>query len=224
MKKKKAGAQPATFKNNPFKTLKGIAPPQATVPKAPPRVQPAQASSPEEDDELFRRAVSGARKIADEEAPFSEKPAMKQAEPMAAAVLPEDSNLFLQAMKTIGTNIKVPAPAPDEEDREHRSSSSRMKQLKRGTIRISSELDLHGYLKDEALTRLAHFIASAFSSGQQAVLVITGKGINSPEGPVLQGAVAEWLHSKGRAMAAEFSPAPRNLGGSGAFVVFLKKR
>ncbi len=99
-----------------------------------------------------------------------------------------------------------------------------MRQLKRGTVRISQELDLHGYLKDEALVRLEQFIADARSRGQQAVLVITGKGINSPEGPVLQGAVAAWLRNKGKGLIAEFSSAPRELGGSGAFVVFLKKK
>lgn len=99
-----------------------------------------------------------------------------------------------------------------------------MRQLKRGTIRISQELDLHGFLKDEALVRLEQFVTATCSGGQQAVLVITGKGINSPEGPVLQGAVAEWLRKKGKGLVAEFSPAPRELGGSGAFVVFLKNK
>jgi DNA-nicking Smr family endonuclease len=97
-----------------------------------------------------------------------------------------------------------------------------MKLLKRGTIRISEELDLHGYLKDEALQRLEHFITGALHRGRKAVLVITGKGINSPEGPVLQGAVADWLRDKGRAMVAEFEKAPRDKGGSGAVVVFLR--
>ena len=97
-----------------------------------------------------------------------------------------------------------------------------MRQLKRGTIKITEELDLHGFMKDEALVRLDHFIASAFGRGQKAVLVITGKGINSPEGPVLQGAVAAWLREKGKGLVAEFAPAPRDRGGSGAFVVFLR--
>ena len=56
------------------------------------------------------------------------------------------------------------------------------------------------------------------------MLVITGKGINSAEGPVLQGAVADWLREKGRGLVAEFAPAPRDKGGSGAFVVFLKNK
>jgi DNA-nicking Smr family endonuclease len=56
------------------------------------------------------------------------------------------------------------------------------------------------------------------------VLVITGKGINSPEGPVLQRVVAEWLRKEGKGTVAEFAPAPREMGGSGAFVVFLRKQ
>ena len=105
-----------------------------------------------------------------------------------------------------------------------RSAVGRMRQLKRGAIRIREELDLHGEIRDAALVKLEHFIAGAFHRGQKAVLVITGKGINSPEGPVLQGAVAAWLRGKGKGMVAEFAPAPRDLGGSGAFVVFLKVR
>ena len=44
----------------------------------------------------------------------------------------------------------------------------------------------------------------------------------SAEGPVLQGAVSHWLSERGKGMVAEFAPAPREKGGSGAFVVFLK--
>ncbi|HSC70120.1 MAG TPA: Smr/MutS family protein, partial [Candidatus Methylomirabilis sp.] len=55
-------------------------------------------------------------------------------------------------------------------------------------------------------------------------LVITGKGLNSPAEPVLQGAVAGWLRDKGKGMVAEFAPAPRQMGGSGAYVVFLKEK
>jgi DNA-nicking Smr family endonuclease len=224
MKKKKPNEQfPADFKNNPFKSLKGFTPPPATPDKkaALPR---KKEEKPEDESALFFRAVSGARKIEEDEAPISDSvPQGAQAKPSHEP--PEDNQLFLQAMQKIGTTIKDIRP-PDAElhDPERRSSSSRVKQLKRGTIRISAELDLHGFLKDEALSRLEHFIAVAYGRGQQAVLVITGKGINSPEGPVLQGAVSSWLSGKGKGMVVEFAPAPRDRGGSGAFVVFLKKK
>jgi DNA-nicking Smr family endonuclease len=53
-------------------------------------------------------------------------------------------------------------------------------------------------------------------------LVITGKGLNSPGEPVLQQVVAGWLRDAGRELVVEFSPAPREMGGNGAFVVFLR--
>jgi DNA-nicking Smr family endonuclease len=125
-------------------------------------------------------------------------------------------------MEKIGTS--VPEKAREEELPRHQPPSNRMRQLKRGVIHIQQELDLHGLIKDEALTSLERFIVEAFRRGLQTVLVITGKGINSPEGPVLQGAVSSWLGESGKGKVAEFAPAPREMGGSGAFVVFLKSR
>ena len=128
-------------------------------------------------------------------------------------------------MQKMGSTLRLPQTETElDETAARQSSSSRMKQLKRGAIRISAELDLHGCLRDEALVKLRQFLAAAHGRGQKAVLVITGKGINSAEGPVLQGAVADWLRENGKGLVAEFAPAPRDKGGSGAFVVFLKNR
>jgi DNA-nicking Smr family endonuclease len=210
---------PADFKNNPFKPLKGFTPkPGPAGTKTP----PPPAHDPGEDDEasLFLRAAAGARRIG--RAPTSEAPVKQRgAEKSGAWGAEEDQQLFLQAVQKIGATGRNVLPEPDDED-ERRSSMGRMRQLKRGTIRIREELDLHGEIREVALVKLEHFIAGAFGRGQKAVLVITGKGINSPDGPVLQGAVAAWLRANGKGTVAEFAPAPRDLGGSGAFVVFLK--
>ncbi|MEK6742739.1 MAG: Smr/MutS family protein [Nitrospirota bacterium] len=211
------------FQNTPFKALKGIAP-KASVPPAPPTAP--KASSSEElvdDDELFLRSMSGTRRIdpAGEQEPVPLSPVKAVPQPGDEE---DNRELFLRAMGALTTaTFRPEAPEPDETE-PTRSPSSRMRQLKRGTIRIGDELDLHGFLKDEALKRLEHFIAGAYARGLQAVLVITGKGINSPEGPVLPGAAAAWLREKGKAMIAESHPAPRDKGGSGAIVIFLRKR
>jgi DNA-nicking Smr family endonuclease len=227
MKKKKSKpseqAPPADFKNNPFKSLKGVVTTHELAQKKPAMKREEKVLSAEDDAALFLRAMEGARKLEHAPGPPA-SPAHPKAVAPAGVRREEDEDLFLQAMQKIGANFRDAAPEPEAEDPEHRSQTSRMRQLKRGTIRISQELDLHGYLKDEALTRLEHFVANAFDLGQSAVLVITGKGINSPEGPVLQGAVATWLREKGKGMVVEFAPAPRDKGGSGAFVVFLKKK
>jgi len=91
-------------------------------------------------------------------------------------------------------------------------------------IRISEELDLHGSLKDEALRRLEQFITSASARGLEAVPRDHGKGPQFAEGPVLPAAVDAWLRDRGKSMVAEFHAAPRDKGGSGAVVVFLKRR
>lgn len=224
MKKKKLDEQSRPdFRNNPFKSLKGFVPPAHTPDKKKAAPPPKNAGQSEDDSELFLRAATGARRFEEDAFPAVEATARKKpvaADPLAA----NDDQLFLLAMKKIGTAVREDRPDDEIPGEQRRSSSSRMKQLKRGTIRISGELDLHGLLRDEAIARLGRFIAEAHSRGREAVLVITGKGINSPEGPVLQGAAAEWLRGRGKAMIAEFSPAPRDKGGSGAFVVFLRKK
>jgi DNA-nicking Smr family endonuclease len=222
-KRKPADHQPADFKPTPFKSLKGFSPRRAESEQ---KARPGRRKEEKEEDaqELFLQAVAGARKIQDDDALAAEPVGKKT--PAGKRPLPaQEAQLFLQAMRKIGTSIREVRQSDEEEvERGHRSPGSRMRRLKRGAIRISRELDLHGFLRDEALVQLARFITDAFNRGLEAVLVITGKGYNSPEGPVLRGAVAEWLMHRGKSMVAEFSSAPHDKGGSGAFVVFLKKK
>jgi DNA-nicking Smr family endonuclease len=213
------------FKNKPFKNLKGLVP-STTLPVkkvSTYNVRKKAHGSDEDDASLFLRAAEGTKKFGNE-ADEHYGPVARQGPKKTTVHAPEDSRLFLTAMQKIGTNFRDTLPERELEEVDRRTPTSRMRQMKRGTIRISRELDLHGFLRHEALMRLEQFVSATYSGGHQAVLVITGKGINSPEGPVLQGAVEEWLGKKGRALVAEFSPAPRALGGSGAFVVFLKKK
>jgi DNA-nicking Smr family endonuclease len=210
------------FQNSPFKALKGVIGKTSPLPAA---AQRASLHDDHEDDAgLFLRSVNGATRITadddEEPGPLTPSAAMEKRVDDEA----HGRALFLQAMGMIGTAVRRDGTTGPAEEAPIRSSPNRMRQLKRGNIRISEELDLHGYLKDDALRRLGHFITSAYARGLQAVLVITGKGLNSPDGPVLPGAVAAWLREQGKNMVAEVHAAPRDKGGSGAIVVFLKKR
>ena len=226
-KKSKNEQAPRAFKNNAFHALKGVAVRPSTRAKGAPLT--AIPDEQADDADLFARSVRGARPIVRDEEEAS-KPAPRSEAAATARTAPDDDNesgLFLKAMTAIGAATVRQRNADDEEpagDTLHRSPSSRLRQLKKGTIRIVQELDLHGSLREEALRRLQHFISGAHARGDQAVLVITGKGINSPDGPVLQGAVSEWLRGPGKELVAEFALAPRDKGGSGAFVVFLRSR
>jgi DNA-nicking Smr family endonuclease len=220
-KRKNRESPPPDFRNHPFKDLKKVA---AKLPAA--RAKAASAVSIPHDHgderELFERAVAGVKRIGSSGRSGPEEkdhyPKVTTSPSPPAGII--DKKIFLDAMQKLGAVMPVP---PDEEgDVQARSQTSRMRQLKRGTIRISEELDLHGCLKDEALRLLAAFITGSSKRGRKAVLVITGKGLNSPDGPVLQGAVDIWLRKTGKELVAEVTQAPRDKGGSGAFVVFLK--
>jgi DNA-nicking Smr family endonuclease len=211
------------FAHSPFRSLKGMKTVTGEPPKAKPAVvQPPPAPPDLDDAELFLRSVAGVRRLLPQEPP---RHATRQ-EAVPSQQLPkgddEGQQLFLRAVDKL--DLVFHDELPDDVVPLHPQPSNRMRQLKRGAIRIDFELDLHGLTRDEAVQSLGQFISGAYNRGQKAVLVITGKGNNSPGEPVLLGAVAAWLREGGKAMVAEFSPAPKQLGGSGAFVVFLRDK
>ncbi len=224
MKKKKGSDIKAKeFAAKPFTSLKGFQAEagelkggKSSAPQSPP------PSPPQTDDAvLFLRAMAGVKRMRPVQGAGKEQ---KEAESPARRVDDEERRIFLREVEKMKLDVKFRDELPDDVRPLRPAASNRMRELRRGAIRVSLELDLHGLTKDEALTGLEHFVTGAYNRGQKAVLVITGKGNNSPDEPVLQGAVSGWLRDRGKGMVAEFAPAPRQLGGAGAFVVFLKEK
>jgi DNA-nicking Smr family endonuclease len=219
-KDKKPGQKQKEFASRPFGSLKGV----RTERQAEPRAVPAPSAKPElsaGDADLFYRAVEGVKRL--HPAPVPEKSG-KPSPQRASRLDEEERAVFLRALENLKLDVSFRDELPEEESPAKPLPMNRLRQVKRGALRIDFQLDLHGLTRDEALQSLATFITGAYNRGQKAVLVITGKGNRSPGEPVLQGAVSSWLREKGKGMVAEFAPAPRELGGSGAFVVFLKEK
>jgi DNA-nicking Smr family endonuclease len=185
--------------------------------------------SDEQGADLFLQAMAGARRLHDTPWSTGKQTAsakMKsESQPTTrVAISPDEAvaaELFKQEIGRLKLEVKFAEQIPDEDELKP-LSGNRLKQLKRGIIRVDHQLDLHGLTRDEALAELPRFLRSARHKGQAAALVITGKGYNSPAEPVLQQAVAAWLRDAGREYVVEYAPAPREMGGSGAFVVFLR--
>ena len=94
--------------------------------------------------------------------------------------------------------------------------------IKRGEMAVDVRLDLHGLTQEAAHRALARFIATAATDGARLALVITGKG-RGGEG-VLRAAVPRWLAEPAmRARILAVTPAPPQLGGSGALCVLLRR-
>lgn len=81
---------------------------------------------------------------------------------------------------------------------------------------IDDELDLHGMTTDEALVAIEVFLNQAHRNEYKHVRIITGKGINSPDGiSVLRPVAEQWLHEQ----QYGFVTAKSTEGGEGALVV-----
>lgn len=224
MKKEKQKPKEKEFSATPFKALKGAsldlrATPAAPAPAQKKEEKPGKTVRELSDEMLFFEAVAGVKRLSGS-TPAKEVKAVQAAKVQREE---EDQAAFLKALEALRLDVRfsdqlaeepVPRPAP----------VNRLRQVRRGGIRIDLQLDLHGLTKDEALENLDRFVKGAYNRGQKGVLVITGKGNNSAGEPVLKVAVANWLRESGKGMVAEFVQAPNDMGGSGAFVVFLKEK
>lgn len=218
--------KPREFGSKPFSTLRGFhaeSPQKREEPKK--SAPPPPVAPPEPDDaSLFFRAVSDVKPLHPRRKPAAgaAKKAVPE-QPPPAALDEAERREFFAALKMLKLDVTFRDGVSTAAGAPRALPVNRLRELKRGTIRIVRELDLHGLTREEALVELARFVSTAHRQGEKALLVITGKGNNSPGEPVLQGAVVGWLREKGKAMVAEFAPAPRDLGGSGAIVVFLRR-
>lgn len=234
MTKKKAKPQkPAepVFSVTPFSALKGLAVAEPTKPE--PAAKPPKAPAIRQEstaDDLFRQAMAGVRPLEGQPQPKQKKSAATPSRPRSDAskntpALPRDEVIgrraFLQELDKLKLDVRFEDRLP-EDDELRPLAGNRLRQVKRGIIRLDRQLDLHGLTREEALEALPAFLASARQAAEKAVLVITGQGLHSVDGPVLQQAVAGWLRDQGRGLVLEYAPAPRELGGGGALVVFLR--
>lgn len=210
--------------NNPFGLLKGFAVsagrPPALVPDKSPADESLSAAAEEVDFDAqmerfgVQRLNSGAfTEDHDRGVPSVEIETDRQ---------DGDQDLFLSAMK----NLNVPfADHLDSDKPSPPGAPRRMKQLRRGTLVPEATLDLHGAVRQEVEVKMNSFIANARYHGWQVLLVITGKGLHSPEGEgVLRSAVEEYLQRGKSDLVAEWGRAPRRYGGDGAVVLFLRRQ
>lgn len=133
-----------------------------------------------------------------------------------------EEELFLSAMTTLNVNFKDDIP---DGQSQHKASPRRMKQLKQGRIKPQATLDLHGCKRQEVVPRLRNYLQNAHHQGWEILLVVTGKGLHSEDGePVLRTAAEEFLSRESPHQIVEWGRAPKEYGGDGALILFLKKK
>ena len=172
----------------------------------------------DDDDNLFRRAMSDAKPLKAEQRaddPLKKpKPRARFSRADKRAVLEESLHADLDTLEHDNADYL----------RFHRASVGRrtMRKLARGNIAVQDEIDLHGLTQGEAREYLHDFINRCASSGKTCVRVVHGKGLGSGHrGPVLKISVNRWLRRWDPVLA--FVSTPQVDGGTGAVYVLLRK-
>jgi DNA-nicking Smr family endonuclease len=100
------------------------------------------------------------------------------------------------------------------------------RKLKAGSLSIEAHLDLHGQTLDQAKVSFLDFMRQTYLKGMRCVLVIPGRGKNSPLGMgILRQGVQTWLtRDPVKRIVLAFCTAQPRHGGAGALYVLLRKR
>jgi len=216
------------FQHSPFKALKGVAVAEDKPPVNKRAAVPDAAAAPvaEDDAAAFEREMTllgvdrrttGGRER--ENAP-PEVEAATETEQAAPEL--SDEELFLASLGQMDSRFRDEFSLPGEVD--DAAAPRRMRQLRQGKRSPEARLDLHGLNRQEARDKVRFFLEDAVFHGFKTVLIITGRGKGSAEGPVLRNFMEGYLSREARAWVVEWGRAPARYGGEGALVVFLKGR
>jgi DNA-nicking Smr family endonuclease len=207
------------FASNPFSSLKGFS--ASAKPEKKPVVEPVKAKpiygSFAEEMELL-----GVECLDDNWEPQEDLVAEK------VDVVPEkepelsDGDLFLTAIGEL--NVRFEDQFSGDEETAV-AQPRRLRQLRKGKVVPEQSLDLHGMQRGEVAAKLKSFIANARHHQYGVLLVITGKGLHSEDGKaVLRDEAERFLEQEGRTDIVEWGRAPKNYGGDGALVLFLRQQ
>jgi len=99
------------------------------------------------------------------------------------------------------------------------------RRLKAGSYSPEAHLDLHGMTSDTAYLALVEFIRENYFAGKRCLLVIPGRGKNSPLGRgILREHMKEWItRDPLKRVVLAFSTAQPRHGGAGAVYILLRK-
>lgn len=207
--------------------LKGLRAPSAPTPPpaaAPPAIIPAEKrKEPEDERAIFQEAMGDVTPLDREN--LLEKP-VERIVPVAAKPNEDLEVLSKLSMLVYRGEGFVVADTPEYiEGTGYQVPSAVAKRLHEGYFAIEAHIDLHGLNARAAQEALDEFFHESLRTGIRAVLIIHGRGLCSPQEPVLKSKVAEWLtRGAWRKQVIAFASARSCDGGTGATYVLLRPR
>lgn len=172
------------------------------------------------DEEIFREAMSDVREITE----FRNILPGSPSNPQPIRSQKDDSLDVLSDIVKGKTKIRLSDTAEYIEWVRPRIRKDIAEKLHRGEFSVQDSIDLHGMTLVEAEEALSCFFRRAIQKRLFCVKVIHGRGLRSPQGPVLKDAMKRFLHRSFSKWTLAYATAKHSDGGLGATYIILKSR
>jgi DNA-nicking Smr family endonuclease len=213
--------------NRPFEclgemiTVKELPPGRRRAERTPQRSN--SPPDPKEENRLFREAMSDVEPLPGPERAINCN---------ARRVVPPDSLsedlqvlMQLEGLIQTGKGFVVADTSEYIEGSGYLAPPDITTRLHRGDFSIQEHIDLHGLTVVEAKEAFEVFMKKSIGAGKRAVLIIHGRGLSSPDRPVLKTKVYQWLtRRRWRKWVIAFTSARPCDGGAGASYILLRRR
>ncbi len=201
---------------------------QKHPPQPAPSQQQAQHCDGEDPDAVFFQAMHGVTPLDGVKGREIAPPAPKDAEPAPVGKrTSEEAEVASHLQDLVSGKVEFALQYSDEFIHGHvlGLDSKLLVRLKAGYYSPEAHLDLHGMNAEQAFTSLGEFVRDSYMQGRRCILVIPGRGKNSPEGyGILREAVQTWLtRDPLKRVVLAFCTALPKHGGAGALYVMLRK-
>jgi len=215
---------------NPFRDLKDLLESRAiSLPKCPPiKIPEPQGNlSEEEQEKIFSEAMADVNPISRENC-VERPPFMRQTENIRLDADPNEEKEALSKLSDLvrhGEGFHVFHTPEYIEGTGYNIPAEIARRLHQGDFSIQAHLDLHGMHANDAQESFERFLKWAVRTGKRGVMVIHGRGLSGPSGPVLKEKVVESLtRGPWRKWVIAYCSARACDGGTGATYVLLRKR
>lgn len=172
------------------------------------------------DEEIFRDAMADVREIEE----FRKIPVEKTAKIRYRIVQTDDSLEELRQIVAGEKKIRISDTPEYIEWVRPRIRKDIAQRLHHGNFSVQDSIDLHGMTLIEAERAFSGFFNDAIKRHLFCIKVIHGRGLRSPNGPVLKEALKRWLCGSFCKWVLAYASAKDCDGGLGATYIILKNR
>lgn len=191
---------------------------------APESREPAGNKEPEDDERLFREAMSGVVPIPRVNGKQISFPAELKKYPRFLAR--EEAEVYARLVDLVTGEGHFELTYSDEyvDGAVVGLSPEILTKLRNGDFSYQEYLDLHGYNSQQARESVTRFVQEGFARKWRCLLIVSGRGLNSRDKePVLKRQLVGWLtRSPLKRIVLAFASARAYDGGAGAFYVLLR--